>query len=90
MSSTAERIAGWEFQTVNRGGKPYGAVETAAHDFDIQERFHQDYWGAIAQACEDATENPGEWQEIILGPPLLADAVDRLRIRWPEQDGGES
>lgn len=90
MSSTAERSVRWEFQSVNNRGRSYGEPTVAETVEDIQASYHPDYIPAIAQAAEAATESidEGEWQEVILGPPLLADAVDRLRIRAVYVDDG--
>ena len=73
----------WAWEQRTAGGKLLreGAAETVE---DIQTTQHLDYLMQIARVCENATENPREWQEIILGPPQLAGTVDRLRIRWEE------
>ncbi len=40
-----------------------------------------DYRVSIEEACRRAQHGSGSWQEIILGPPELAGAVDRLKIQ---------
>lgn len=66
-------------QVTGRGVVVYqGNAET--HE-EIAARVSSDYAASIRKTCEDADKQPGEWLEIIMGPPELADAVDRLRIR---------
>lgn len=66
-------------QVTGRGDVVYeGNAET--HQ-EISARLSSDYAGSVQRTCEDADKQPGEWLEIIMGPPELADAVDRLRVR---------
>jgi hypothetical protein len=47
----------------------------------VANELHGDYAASVAQECAWAGQNPGKWAEIILGPPELADAVDRFQIQ---------
>jgi hypothetical protein len=85
MSSSEKSTGRWVFRQINGHGELLKQSDARTVE-DVQVDQHQDYWQTIALACESATESPGEWQEIILGPPLLAAAVDRLRIRWVDGD----
>ena len=47
----------------------------------IAEEVPPDYRLAVEEACLRADQRLGNWAQIILGPPELASAVDRLEIQ---------